>query len=172
MIAWQYIGARGIASRAIEWLSCGRLSHVDVIDTRRGHYDLIGARSDAAGGMGPGVWPRPQGYFGRVARRLVLQLETTAEQEARFWAFIDEQIGLPYDHTAIWAFVVNRDFREPDSWFCSELQQAACEKAGIVPFLLQRPNKVTPVMHSVIVQTRGGVDATDFYPLDELAEAA
>jgi len=172
VIAFQYIGARGPAAGAIDWLSCGHLSHVDVIDTRHGRYQLVGARSDGAGGMGPGVWPRKQGYFGNVARRLVLQLETTPEQERVFWRFIDGQIGLPYDHTAILAFAFNRDWREPDSWFCSELQQTACEVAGMVPVLYQRPNKVTPVMHSVIVQTRGAKDVTDFYPIEQIEEAA
>ena len=39
--------------------------------------------------------------------------------------FAKSQIGKPYDFSGIFGFVTNRDWQEPDSWFCSELVAAA-----------------------------------------------
>ncbi len=49
-------------------------------------------------------------------------------------AFAHAQVGKPYDYTAIAGFLARRDWREDDSWFCSELQAAAFE-AGRRPLL-------------------------------------
>ena len=55
------------------------------------------------------------------------------------------QVGKPYDETAILAFALNRDWRETDAWFCSELAAAALEAAGVFPYkLAASENKITP----------------------------
>ena len=62
-----------------------------------------------------------------------------------FYAFLKTQIGKPYDHSAILGFALDRDWRQSDSWFCSELVAAALEKAGYFSFCLAAPaNKITP----------------------------
>lgn len=45
-------------------------------------------------------------------------------------AFALDQIGKPYDFKAIINFGLQRDWREDDSWFCSELVAAALEEGG------------------------------------------
>jgi hypothetical protein len=49
-------------------------------------------------------------------------------QEAFEWALT--QRGKKYDWTAITGFAFNRDWREEDRWFCSELVCASFEKVG------------------------------------------
>lgn len=67
---------------------------------------------------------------------------------AEVCTWMNTQLGKPYDFTAIFGILIDRNWREDDSWFCSELVAWACEKAGIplfnVNFLLNRvfPNLV------------------------------
>lgn len=69
--------------------------------------------------------------------------------------FLMSQLGKPYDYEAIWGFLLNRDWREPDSWICSELQARALEVAGIVPCLYLACNKITPVALALAVSAAG-----------------
>lgn len=45
-------------------------------------------------------------------------------------AFLEAQVGKPYDWTAIWTWYGSRDWQEPDAWFCFELAAAAAAFAG------------------------------------------
>jgi len=55
------------------------------------------------------------------------------------------QIGKPYDWRAIVNFGFHRDWRSPDSWFCSELVAWACEAAGYPLLNPAEPHdRVTP----------------------------
>ncbi len=47
-------------------------------------------------------------------------------EQAYNWALT--QLGKPYDFTAIAGIALNRNWREDDSWFCSELVAAAFEQ--------------------------------------------
>lgn len=88
---------------------------------------------------------------------MVLTLAVTSEKEAAFTAFLKEQLGKPYDHTAIWGFAAGRDWRQDDSWFCSELQTAALEIAGILPVVCTPTNKVTPATLAALFSAIGAV---------------
>ena len=48
----------------------------------------------------------------------------------QFCDFLLSQEGKPYDLTGIFGFVADRNWDEPDSWFCSELVAAALSKCG------------------------------------------
>ena len=78
-------------------------------------------------------------------------MPASAAQESRYYGFLSRQIGKPYDKTAIWGFALGRDWRERDSWICSELQAAAAEYAGIFGELYSPVNKITPVTLAVVV---------------------
>lgn len=58
----------------------------------------------------------------------LLLLGAPKTEEAFQWALTQE--GKKYDWTAITGFAMNRDWREEDRWFCSELVCAAFEKVG------------------------------------------
>ncbi len=151
MIRLQFVCGGSLSSQAIAWFSQGHLSHVDAILP---DGTLLGARSDRIRGIEPGVRIRP-GAYERWSSRVVFTLPSTVEQEAAFHGYLRRQIGKPYDHTAIWGFVLNRNWRESDSWICSELQAAALEHAGLVPNLYLSANKMTPVAVALVTSAIG-----------------
>jgi hypothetical protein len=130
-----------VGSLAIRAFSHGAFSHVDAVLL---NGDLLGARSDQLGSIPAGVQIRRPGYAEFSALRHVV-VPTTPECEQAFYDFLQTQIGKPYDHSAILGFALDRDWRQSDSWFCSELIAAALEKAGYFSFCLAAPaNKITP----------------------------
>jgi hypothetical protein len=100
---------------------------------------LLGAHYDG------GVLERDVGYdAGIMARELYVPLPMPADREAKFYDFLRSQLGKAYDVEAIAAIVSQRDWRAPDSWFCSELQAAALEACGYLPTLAADVAKITP----------------------------
>lgn len=140
-VTLQFVGAADLGSEMIEWFSAGVVSHVDAVMP---DGSLLGARSDGVGGKPPGVQIRPANYenFARVIR---VVLPCPDEMAARFYEFIKDQIGKPYDEEAIIAFVAGRDWRDPSAFFCSELQGLGLERCGYFATPLATPsNKLTP----------------------------
>lgn len=155
MITLQFVLGEGISAKAISWFSAGHFSHVDVIVPQ----GLLGARPDSIGGAPPGVWIRPQ-YYDTWSKVVLMEIAATKEQEEDFIDFLHDQLAKPYDMTAIWAFVINRDWREVDSWFCSELISAALEHAGICSRMYDGVNKITPVSLAVVASAMGALIRT------------
>ena len=60
------------------------------------------------------------------------------------WALA--QVGLPYDWGALVGMLLERDWTEPWSWFCSELVAAAFEEGGSPLFRKSAIYRVTPGM--------------------------
>jgi hypothetical protein len=141
-IKLQFVCQAALSSRAIAWFSSGHLSHVDVVLPNNGY--LLGSRDDSVGDRPPGVQIRRPDYA-RFTRKVVMDVPCGAAQEAAFYEFLYNQVGKPYDTTAIWGFLVDRNWRERDSWICSELVAAAGEDARILPRLYLAANKITPV---------------------------
>ena len=50
-------------------------------------------------------------------------------EDAFLWA--TSQSGKPYDFSAIFGIALDRDWRQTDSWFCSELVAAAFEQVSM-----------------------------------------
>lgn len=140
-IVLQFIGADDLGSEAIEWFSHGSFSHVDsVLEDGR----LLGARSDVVGGVPAGVQIRPPDYetFARVLR---VELPAPNAVVDAYYGFLRSQIGKPYDKDGILAFVLWRDWRTPDAWFCSEIAARGLEVSGYLAYPLASPaNRVTP----------------------------
>jgi hypothetical protein len=147
-IVLQFSTQDTLGSRAIRLFQHGWATHVDAVMPDGW---LLGARHSDPGIdntgliLKNGVAVRPPSYR-KFRRTLVMTLSTSEQIEADFWAFLGLQIGKPYDTTAITAFIFSRDWREDDSWFCSELVMAALEKAGFVQPLATTANRVTPEM--------------------------
>lgn len=156
MITLQFIGQHDFLSRAIGWFSAGHLSHVDVVMPNGG---LLGARSDhyrsRAGDTSlevpAGVRIRPANYVGHPKTVVRFSIAATTDQEKTFYDFLSRQIGRPYDYEAILGFVFNRDWRETDSWICSELVMAALEKAKLIPELYLAANRISPVAAALAI---------------------
>lgn len=112
-------------------------SHVEAV-MPDGTY--LGAHFDG------GVQARLRTYdAGKFTRQLFVALPCEPEQNFRFIKFLEDQIGKPYDIEAIAALVAERDWRAPDSWYCSELQAAALEECGwFTSPLAAEVSKITP----------------------------
>lgn len=86
---------------------------------------LLGAHYDG------GVQARKHDYDkSQFSQELYVQIPAAPDMTDKFHAFLRAQLGKPYDMEAIVAFVMRRDWQEPDSWFCSELQAAALVACG------------------------------------------
>ena len=165
-ILLQFVCEKAISSQVIAWFSAGHFSHVDALLE---DGTLLGARSDRVGGQPPGVQIRPPNYI-NFSRRVVMAIPATDAQNTNFHAFLRRQLGKPYDSEAIWAFLFNRDWRETDSWICSELQAAGLEHAAITPRLYLAANKITPVSLALAASAIGGVAAKASSVSDGLPE--
>ena len=143
MIYLQFVAEHTVGSFAIRWFGGGAKRAVSHVDAVMPDGDLLGARSDRAGQKPPGVEIRPSRYR-RFYRRIIVSLPCSEQQQELFYSFLLKQIGKPYDHTAVMAFFVSRDWREDNCWICSELQAAALEFCGILPYLYLTPNLITP----------------------------
>jgi uncharacterized protein YycO len=115
-ITLQLVTSSGWGSALIRWRTWSDYSHVDFVlpDGK-----LLGARSEG------GVQIRPANYenFTKLA-----QYQIEAPQAVLDYA--QQQIGKPYDMRSIINFGLHRDWREDDSWFCSELVAASFEHGG------------------------------------------
>jgi hypothetical protein len=150
-------GLRNLPSRAIEYVSFGPYSHAgfwSVPDWTKPGY-VYDSREDCIGGASPGVQYRDADYLNIYPRFTMFEFDTTFEQEARLVYFLREQQDLPYDKPAIFGFAADRDWRDPNSWFCSELVAAALEYANIVPRLHAPANKITPVALGLAMSAAG-----------------
>jgi len=132
-ISLQFSTETNIGSRILHYYDHTWCSHVDAVLPNGG---LLGAK-----GIG-GVKIRDGK---RLAKTLVVELETTPEKRKRFYDFCRDQIGKPYDFWGILAFAFNRNWRDDDSWFCSELISAALEYSGFFPYnICAAHSKITP----------------------------
>jgi hypothetical protein len=141
-IALQFSYQTDLSAELIAYFGHGAgFSHVDVVlaDGR-----LLGARDEACETIAAGVQIRPADYA-RFTRKLVVTIATDTANAQSFDTFLRAQLGKPYDLRAIIGFALGRDWRESDSWFCSELVAAALETAKIFPYRLATPaNKIDP----------------------------
>jgi uncharacterized protein YycO len=64
-------------------------------------------------------------------------------QRMRAQAFLEDQLGKPYDWRGVLRFATRSRRHSDRRWFCSELVAAACESAG-APLFNMPPWKITP----------------------------
>ena len=141
IISLQFSSVNDFGSELIRAFDHGKFSHVDVI---LADGELLGARNDVYKDIPAGVQKRPPAYANFSSTKRV-DLDTTPPCADRFYKFLDSQIGKPYDGEAILGFAVNRDWRDPAAFFCSELVAAGLEDAGYFAYSLAAPsNKITP----------------------------
>jgi uncharacterized protein YycO len=125
----------------------GHFSHCDIVLP---DGTLLGARSDTIGGKPPGVQIRPDDYE-VWSFRVRFTTVCTDKQAADFYDFASAQVGKPYDKLAIFAFVINRNWRDEDAWFCDELDIRCYEVSGLLPIVYTPANKITPVSAATLV---------------------
>ena len=144
-----YRGA-GFSSRLIEWFSAGPFSHVAY------EWDetyLLDSRADVVAGVPPGVQFRK--IVSEPDPHTIMELEVTLEQWNVFRDSLHRTLGRPYDKPGILGFATGRNWREPDSWFCSEADADSLEVAKVFEPLFAPANKVTPVALALLLSAKG-----------------
>ena len=127
-LTFQLVRGRSWTSKIIGYFGAGYYSHIDVL-TPTGL--LRGSRSDEIMGIPPGYMDRPQNYE-KWERQTRYILNIDAIQYEKYWQFSDKQLGKPYDRRGLLnTFVFGRDWREDDSWWCSEEVARNGEYAGL-----------------------------------------
>jgi uncharacterized protein YycO len=135
MITLQFSTEKGFASGMVRAFDHGWCSHVDAVLPSG---ELVGARYEG------GVAVRKPGYT-KFDRTQIISIPRDQRTEDSFYTFLRNQLGKPYDSEAIAAFIFDRNWRNQDSWFCSELICAALEAAAFFSFRLATTNnRVTP----------------------------
>lgn len=131
----RFVTEDDIVSCAIRQVTWSPFSHVEFIT---GPNECIGAHH--AGG----VARRPLDYAKFTAEeRYAVSLTDEQRQIGMKW--LNEQVGKPYDTTAIFGILAHRDWREDDSWDCSEMFTRFFEVAGAPILHAGVPiNRITP----------------------------
>jgi uncharacterized protein YycO len=141
MITLQFCSFPSAMGRAIRWFTQGSVGHVDFVLSSG---ELLGAQYASGMGAPSGVQIRPPNYGG-MTDRIVVRIPEQ-DDNLKVWQFSHEQLGKPYDLTAIWGFAAGRNWRDARGWFCSELIAATLEYAGVIPPIETAVNKITPEM--------------------------
>jgi hypothetical protein len=155
VISLVFFKGTGPTAKAIQWFSAGPFSHVAALWSPAQYLD---SRDDVVGGVLPGVRIRP--VEAEPDPHVIFTLPASNGQYAAWQTFLRGQIGKPYDKPGIWGFATGRDWRQPDSWFCSELQAAALEAANLIPALYAPANKITPSALAIILSAINAKPAT------------
>jgi hypothetical protein len=146
MIQLQLSTEHSVVSEVIRVWTRAWCSHVDLVMPDLGSdYPqlagkagwLLGARSDG------GVLLRPPGYA-PFSQTEIVSFAATDTQAHAFVNYALLQLGKPYDHHAIAGLALDRNWRSPDQWFCSELAMACLEEAEIVHKITSPVNFISP----------------------------
>jgi uncharacterized protein YycO len=157
-ITLQFSTGNDLESWAIRSFQRAWPTHVDYVLE---DGQLLGAR------FPDGVQVRPSDYM-KFTRTERVDIVVPYFKETAFKTFIKEQVGKPYDWLAIISFscivACNRNWRQEDAWFCSELIAAAFEYSGITRQLAPTINRLTPRDIYLVVSAIApvGGDETDW----------
>ena len=93
------------------------------------------------------TWPevrkcRVEEIMAKHTRHILVDLYCKAP--VRAWKAAEEQVGKPYDMTALFGWLSGRNWQEDDQWFCSELVAWVFEQGGSPLFRDGSCHRVTP----------------------------
>lgn len=123
------------------------------------HCEAVMLDGRYLGAISDGVKARVPSYDkGKFKKEVFIEVQATADQEDIFYAFIESQIGKPYDLWAILAyFYPSRDWQSFDAWYCSELLGTGLAECGILPKeMAVKFSRVTPRDLMLMISTRTG----------------
>jgi uncharacterized protein YycO len=123
------------------------------------HCEAVMPDGRYLGAISDGVKARDPSYDkGSVKQEIFLEVRATADQKEIFYAFVESQIGKPYDLWAIIAyFYPSRDWQSFDAWYCSELLGTGLAECGILPKeMAVKFSRVTPRDLMLMISTRTG----------------
>lgn len=130
----RFVSGGGWDSKIIRYRTRSKWSHVE-------NYDPLTAETYGAMLKG-GVTHRSllDEQYAKATDTKIVSLKLSDEEFLLYQRFLVEQFGKPYDWRAIAGFAMGerkfpfypRNWREDDSWFCSELICRALEVAGVL----------------------------------------
>lgn len=145
-IVIQYSTSTAFASSIIRRLCHSPFSHVDIL-LKDGLLGVSGEDHKLGDIGGVRIRPNPPWPYRETPK--TARLTVTDSVHAAFMEVGHNQIGKPFDNGALWDFLSDqphdRDWRHPDSWFCSELIVYCLEQANFFPYpLVVAKNRITP----------------------------
>ena len=146
-ITLQFCAFKSPFGAIIPWFTQGPVGHVDAVAD---DGSLWGAQHKGGldgSGSPSGVQIRSPDYGATcgMINRVRFTIPVSDAQHECFWGFQQDQLGKPYDDTAIAAFVAGRNWHQLNAWICSELQAEATNVAKLFPCHFWQPsNCVTP----------------------------
>ena len=130
-LEWRCVNGGGFVRRSIDFVSRGTVCHVEFLVDGQ----TLGARADG------GVKYRPIDPFPVDFR---FKAELPDEQWQKVMDFLSAQIGKPYDYSAIMGILLNHDWENEGSWYCSELWAAALQAGQVIGPFPKAVKNVTP----------------------------
>ena len=132
-ISFQFSTTNDPLSKMIRDKTHSKFSHVDIV-TSEGL--LLGSQYSEPDGDGVRI---RQPNYQNFSFKEIVTITATTEQHDAFWRFLYNQVGKPYDTESIIDIGIgidlfHRNWRDDDSWFCSELAAAGVETSGILVF--------------------------------------
>lgn len=128
-IRLRFISEYTLGSSIVQWWTGSEFSHVEVCLpngylSARPFEQVLHHQTIPAG-----VQIRPFDY-NKPKKEAFATIDTHDYVDRLVLKVLNEQLGKPYDFAAIAAFPLDRDWRQPDHWICSELCAYAFEQAG------------------------------------------
>ena len=126
----------GITGAITRWATWGAAGHVAFeLEDGRGRVSYL----DATPSLGVAEHAT---LAGRIVGRYAVMCSDQQALDAVRWA--SDQIGKPYDWSAIYGMACRRDRHDPRAWFCSELIFEAFEVAGFPLLRAEALDRITP----------------------------
>ena len=136
----------GLISRVIGYFGAGYYSHIDV-RTPQGYYRGAFENERTVRGIWypPGYEDRPEAYYGPALRVTDYTIDVSVGQWEEYWRASNAKLHKPYDYRGLWeTFVEGRQWRDNDSWWCSEAVADNLEQGYIITDLPSVMKAVEP----------------------------
>lgn len=153
-IKLRFTTSKSWISNVIRLMTWSDFSHVEFLVDDETPRQFSHGCEGYLGSLGHGgVLLRPLDYDTPQRQVLATTVDLPTEMAFAVWSFAFRQIGKPYDVGAILAMPWRQDWKQPDSWFCSEMVAAAFDAGGF-PLLNDwgKLNRVTP--RDLLMSTR------------------
>lgn len=95
------------------------------------HVDVVAANAQLYGAAPDGGTRYRHASVNLHRHAENVTVDMTSLQYAKFWEFLAQQHGKPYDWMGLLGVAWRTKLQDPDKWFCSELIQAALDYAGV-----------------------------------------
>jgi len=79
----------------------------------------------------------------------LFKIEATATQNDDFAAFLLDQVGMPYDFSSVFRFVIHKPASENGKWFCSEVSSFGLNEVKIEIQCRICPSHISPQLHGI-----------------------